>query len=75
MPFHGNRKGQAPYSGSLSFSTVVAGYTKIEGVLVDRCLTKDGDAAEEARKAEAESVLKKLLAGGMSADEILAKLK
>ena len=50
MPFHGNRKGQAPYSGSLSFSTVVAGYTKIEGVLVDRCLTKDGDAAEKARK-------------------------
>lgn len=32
-------------------------------------------AAEEAKKAEAESVLKKLLAAGMSADEILAKLK
>ena len=32
-------------------------------------------AAEEAKKAEAESVLKKLLAEGMSADEILAKLK
>ena len=31
--------------------------------------------AEEAKKAEAESVLKKLLAEGMSADEILAKLK
>ena len=29
----------------------------------------------EAKKAEAESVLKKLIAGGMSADEILAKLK
>lgn len=29
----------------------------------------------EAKKAEAESVLKKLLAEGMSADEILAKLK
>ena len=36
---------------------------------------EDAKAAEEARKAEAESVLKKLLAGGMSADEILAKLK
>ena len=35
----------------------------------------DAKAAEEAKKAEAESVLKKLLAGGMSADEILAKLK
>ena len=32
-------------------------------------------ATLEAKKAEAESVLKKLLAGGMSADEILAKLK
>ena len=32
-------------------------------------------SAEEAKKAEAESVLKKLLAEGMSADEILAKLK
>ena len=35
----------------------------------------DANAAEEAKKAEAESVLKKLLAEGMSADEILAKLK
>ena len=32
-------------------------------------------ASLEAKKAEAESVLKKLLAEGMSADEILAKLK
>ena len=35
----------------------------------------DAKAAEDAKKAEAESVLKKLLAQGMSADEILAKLK
>ena len=37
----------------------------------------DQKAAEEAKKAEAESesVVKKLLAGGMSADEILEKLK
>ena len=32
-------------------------------------------AAEAAKKSEAEEVLKKLLASGMSADEILAKLK
>ena len=32
-------------------------------------------AAESAKKAEAKDVLKKLLASGMSADEILAKLK
>ena len=35
----------------------------------------DAKAAEEAKKTEAASVLKKLLAEGMSADEILAKLK
>ena len=32
-------------------------------------------AVEEAKKTEAEAVLKKLLASGMSADEILKKLK
>ena len=32
-------------------------------------------AAESAKKAEAEDVLKKLLASGVSADDILAKLK
>ena len=35
----------------------------------------DAEAAEEAKKTEAEAVLKKLLASGMSADEILEKLK
>ena len=35
----------------------------------------DQKAAEEVKKAEAENVVKKLLAGGMSADEILEKLK
>ena len=30
---------------------------------------------EEAKKSEAEDVLKKLLASGMSADEIVAKLQ
>ena len=35
----------------------------------------DAKAVEEAKKAEAEAVLKRLLAEGMSADEILAKLK
>jgi septal ring factor EnvC (AmiA/AmiB activator) len=35
----------------------------------------DANAAEEAKKAEAEAVLKKLLASGISADEILEKLK
>lgn len=35
----------------------------------------DAKAREEAKKAEAASVVKKLLASGMSADEILEKLK
>ena len=35
----------------------------------------DAKTAEEAKKTEAEAVLKKLLASGMSADEILEKLK
>ncbi|MGO5275610.1 hypothetical protein ACTQ07_03505 [Holdemanella porci] len=35
----------------------------------------DAKAAEEAKKTEAEAVLKKLLTSGMSADEILEKLK
>ena len=35
----------------------------------------DAKAAEEAKKTEAESVIKRLLASGMSADEILEKLK
>ena len=35
----------------------------------------DAKAAEEAKKAEAESVVERLLASGMSADEILEKLK
>ncbi|HJI06829.1 MAG TPA: hypothetical protein OIM12_08280 [Faecalibacterium prausnitzii] len=35
----------------------------------------DAKAAEEVKKAEAEDVLKKLLASGVSAEEILEKLK
>ena len=35
----------------------------------------DAKAAEAAKKTEAEAVLKKLLASGMTADEILEKLK
>ena len=35
----------------------------------------DAKSAEEAKKSEVETVLKRLLASGMSADEILEKLK
>lgn len=38
-------------------------------------LAAETKAAEEAKKAEAEDVLKKLLASGMTAEEIIAKLQ
>ena len=50
----------------LSFSGMVAPKVRTGGSESSGIITK---------KAEAESVLKKLLAEGMSADEILAKLK
>ena len=37
--------------------------------------TSAGIYSDHGKKAEAEAVLKKLLASGMSADEILEKLK
>ena len=43
--------------------------------LEDKKAAAEAKAAEAAKKAEAEDVLKKLLASGMTADEILAKLK
>ena len=45
------------------------------GKLEAKKAKEDQKAAEAAKKAEAETVLKKLLANGMSAEEILAKLK
>ena len=47
-----------------------------EGATLEEKKAKaDAKAAEEVKKVEAESVVKKLLASGMSADEILEKLK
>ena len=43
--------------------------------LTEKKAAADAAAAEAAKKAEAEDVLKKLLSSGMSADEILEKLK
>ena len=62
-----------------TFSCVIVEYF-LNSTFMNRCLEAkkaraDAKAAEEAKKAEAESVLKKLLAEGMSADEILEKLK
>ena len=56
--------------GQLSAESICGCFTS-----TSRQAKADAKAAEEAKKAEAESVVKKLLASGMSADEILEKLK
>lgn len=43
--------------------------------LTEKKAAADAAAAEAAKKAEAENVVKKLLASGMSADEIIEALK
>ena len=48
---------------------------KVEKEIAKLEAKKSAAEAKAAKKAEAEDVLKKLLASGMSADEILAKLK
>ena len=62
-----------------SLNTEIASITsKVEkevATLEAKKAKADAKVAEEAKKTEAETVLKKLLASGMSADEILEKLK
>ena len=48
---------------------------KEEAMLEAKKAKANALAAEETKKTEAEAVLKKLLDSGMSADEILEKLK
>ena len=55
--------------------TALKSVEKEVGKLQAKKAKADQKAAEEAKKAEAEAVLKKLLADGMSAEEILVKLK
>lgn len=47
----------------------------VEDMANYRIRSRYAKAADEAKKAEAESVVKRLLASGVSADEILEKLK
>lgn len=54
---------------------VVCSATSVEFCLCLKVPREFPKAAEAAKKVEAEAVLKKLLASGMSADEILEKLK
>ena len=49
--------------------------TNIKSLREAKKAAAEAKAAEAAKKVEAEAVLKKLLASGMTADEILEKLK
>ena len=60
---------------SAEIASITANIDTLKADLKAKKAKADAKAAEDAKKAEAESVLKKLLAEGMSADEILAKLK
>lgn len=62
-------------SPNAEIASITANIDTLKADLKEKKAKEDAKAAEEAKKAEAKSVLKKLLAGGMSADEILAKLK
>ena len=71
---HGGAKRMAQMSNIGGGSKATGGGGVDEGMKAMLQYT-DAKAAEEAKKTEAEAVLKKLLASGMSADEILEKLK
>ena len=70
-------------TASANFDAQIAKPQKAEIKRVEKEITKlearkaaaEAKAAEAAKKVEAEAVLKKLLASGMTADEILEKLK
>ena len=67
-----------PKTVAADFATQKSALKKAEkevAMLEAKKAKADAKAAEEAKKTEAEAVLKKLLASGMSADEILEKLK
>lgn len=63
------------YIGKHDWKTALKKAEKEVSTLEAKKAKADAKAAEEAKKIEAEAVLKKLLASGMSADEILEKLK
>ena len=56
-------------------ASITANIDTLKADLKEKKAKADAKAAEEAKKTEAEAVLKKLLASGVGADEILEKLK
>ena len=68
-------KQESIVSLTAEIASITANIDTLKADLKEKKAKADAKAAEEAKKAEAEAVLKKLLASGMSADEILEKLK
>ena len=68
-------KQEAIASLNTEIASITANIDTLKADLKEKKAKAEAKAAEEAKKAEAEAVLKKLLASGMSADEILEKLK
>ena len=62
-------------SSSLKYQLIDMATEKAIAKLEAKKAAAEAKAAEAAKKVEAEAVLKKLLASGMTADEILEKLK
>ena len=69
----GGKEGKLGVEGT---AELIARFVELRQAMLEAKKARaDAKAAEQAKKAEAESVLKKLLAEGMSADEIIDKLK
>ena len=62
-------------SSSLKYQLIDMATEKAIAKLEDKKAAAEAKAAEAAKKVEAEAVLKKLLVSGMTADEILERLK
>lgn len=68
-------KQAAKEAATAEIASITANIDALKADLKTKKVKAETKAAESAKKAEAEDVLKKLLASGMTADEILEKLK
>ena len=68
-------KQSAKEAATAEIESITANIDALKADLKAKKVKAETKAAESAKKAEAEDVLKKLLASGVSADDILAKLK
>ena len=68
-------KQSAKEAAAAEITSITANIDTLKARIEAKKVKAETKAAESAKKAEAEDVLKKLLASGVSADDILAKLK